>query len=79
MDKKKLEEWKKALDKRRTDEKRERIAAMTLSALIAKRDFPTLNDTGCVEFLTSLAVAYADELIMKLESTEFPSESDVAG
>lgn len=79
MDKKMMEELKKAFDKRRTDEKRERIAAMTLSALIAKRDFPTLNDTGCVEFLTSLAVAYADELIMKLESTEFPSESDVAG
>lgn len=79
MDKKKLEEWKKALDKRRTDMKRERIAAMTLSALIAKRDFTTLNDTDCVEFLTSLAVAYADELIMKLDSTEFPSESDVAG
>ena len=67
MDKEKREALERAFEKRRRDEKRERIATAALSALITKRDFPSLNDSGCVEFLTSLAVAYADELIDKLE------------
>lgn len=78
MSKEKLETFNEALKKRRADKKRERIAAIVLSALISKKSFPTLNDTGCVEFLTSLAVAYADELIMKLGNTENPSDFDTS-
>ena len=78
MNQKKKEVLMREFEKRRTNEKRERIAAIALSALISKRDFPTLNDTGCVEFLTSLAVSYADELIMKLENTESPSDFDTS-
>ena len=79
MDKEKREALAKAFKKRRNEEDRKLIAAQILPALISKREFPTLNETGCVEFLTSLAVAYADELIMKIENTEFPSDSTEPG
>ena len=70
MDKEKREALERAFAKRRREEQRERIATAVLSALISKRDFPSLNKDGCVDFLTSLAVAYADELISKLEQTK---------
>jgi hypothetical protein len=70
MDKEKREALERAFAKRRREEQRERIATAVLPALISKRDFPSLNEDGCVDFLTSLAVAYADELISKLEQTK---------
>ena len=72
MDKEKRKRLEQVFEKRRTDEKRERIASLALQALIGRREFPSLNDEGCVDFLTSLAVAYADELIEKLNKAERP-------
>ena len=48
------------------EKQRQQTAAVILAALIGKRNFPDINDSGMVGFLTELAVAYTDELTKKL-------------